>query len=194
MNKCLVLFVEGDTEVEFYKRIISDARNRMPNRRLNINIEIRNIEGVGGFKNIALRKFIKDIKRKYGIDYEYTIVLCRDSDVFELAQKPPVNWNEVETAFFDNGASKVIHIEAIHTIEDWFLYDFEGILSFLRLPKSTKMPKGNGYERLKTLFRKADKMYYKGMKSNGMVERLDIKKIVHNIHDQIGSLYNALMS
>lgn len=25
MNKCLVLFVEGDTEVEFYKRVIANA-------------------------------------------------------------------------------------------------------------------------------------------------------------------------
>lgn len=28
MSKCLVLFVEGDTEVEFYKRVIANARDK----------------------------------------------------------------------------------------------------------------------------------------------------------------------
>lgn len=27
MNKCLILFVEGDTEVEFYKQVVANARN-----------------------------------------------------------------------------------------------------------------------------------------------------------------------
>lgn len=28
MSKCLVLFVEGDTEAEFYKQVIADARKQ----------------------------------------------------------------------------------------------------------------------------------------------------------------------
>lgn len=28
MNKCLILFVEGDTEIEFYRRVIADARQK----------------------------------------------------------------------------------------------------------------------------------------------------------------------
>ena len=49
MGKCLVLFVEGETEVEFYKQVIAHARKMHP----------RNVGGVGGFKSIALRKFTK---------------------------------------------------------------------------------------------------------------------------------------
>lgn len=30
MNKCLVLFVEGDTEVEFYKAVITFAKKKQP--------------------------------------------------------------------------------------------------------------------------------------------------------------------
>lgn len=66
MSKCLVLFVEGDTEVEFYKRVISNARQKRADGRFDIYIECKNVRGVGGFKNIALRKFIKEIKPKYG--------------------------------------------------------------------------------------------------------------------------------
>ena len=92
MNKCLVLFVEGDTEVEFYKRVLLNARQKRPQKRFDISIECKNVKGVGGFKNIALRKFIKEIKPKYGEECEFSIALCRDTDVFELSPKPPVDW------------------------------------------------------------------------------------------------------
>ena len=78
MSKCLVLFVEGDTEVEFYKQVVANARKLHPAGRFDTNIEYRNVRGVGGFKSIALRKFTKEIKPKYGDDCEFTIV----SDLF----------------------------------------------------------------------------------------------------------------
>ena len=62
MSKCLVLFVEGDTEVEFYKQVIANARKQRPNGMFDTSIECKSINGVGGFKNIVLRKFVKDIK------------------------------------------------------------------------------------------------------------------------------------
>lgn len=75
MNKCLVLFVEGDTEVEFYKHVVANARKSHPAGRFDTNIEYRSIGGVGGFKSIALRKFVKEIKPKYEDNCEFTIVL-----------------------------------------------------------------------------------------------------------------------
>ena len=89
MSKCLVLFVEGDTEVEFYKRVIANAKGKRENKRFDTSIECINVNGVGGFKKIALRKFIKDVKPKYDNDCVFTVVLCSDTDVFELAQKHP---------------------------------------------------------------------------------------------------------
>ena len=96
MSKCLVLFVEGDTEVEFYKQVVANARKLHPAGRFDTNIEYRNVRGVGGFKSIALRKFTKEIKPKYGDDCEFTIVLCSDTDVFDFAPKPPIKWDEVK--------------------------------------------------------------------------------------------------
>lgn len=96
MSKCLVLFVEGDTEVEFYKQVIANARKMHPTGRFDTNIEYRNVKGVGGFKSIALRKFTKEIKTKYNDDCEFTVVLCSDTDVFEFASKPPIKWDEVK--------------------------------------------------------------------------------------------------
>ena len=42
------------------------------------------------------------------------------------------------------------------------------------------------------LYRMANKVYYKGMKSNGMVEKLDIDKISEAVKEQIAPLYKAL--
>lgn len=190
MNKCLVLIVEGDTEIEFYKQVITYVRTTM-NRKFDLNIEYINVKGVGGFKNIALRKFVKEIQVKY-TNYKFTVALCRDTDVFELSPKPPVNWKEIEKAFYDAGVEKVIHIRAKHSIEDWFLYDSEGIKSFLRLPKKTKVSGKNGYDKLKRLYTQANKIYFKGMKSNGMIRKLDIEKIMNCIKHELNPLYKEL--
>lgn len=177
MSKCLVLFVEGDTEVEFYKQVVANARKLHPAGRFDTNIEYRNVRGVGGFKSIALRKFIKEIKPKCDDDCEFTIVLCSDTDVFDFAPKPPIKWDEVKKELTDNGASKIIHVQAKRSIEDWFLYDIEGILGFLRLGKNTKVSGKNGYDKLQRLYKQANKVYYKGIQSNGMIGRLDIERL-----------------
>ena len=192
MSKCLVFFVEGDTEVEFYKRIVSNARQFHPEKRFNTNIEYKNVKGVGGFKNIALRKFEKEIKTKYSSDYEFTIVLCSDTDVFEFAQKPPIKWKEIKEELKKSGAKNIIHIQAKRSIEDWFLYDLEGILGFLRLNKKIRATGKNGYEKLQHLYKQANKVYYKGIKSNGMIARLNIEKISETVNDQLIPLYKAL--
>ena len=192
MNKCLVLFAEGDTEIEFYKQLAASVRKQRLVDRFDTNIEFRNVRGVGGFKNIAFRKFVKEIKPKYGENCNFTIVLCSDTDVFEFASKPPVKWDEVKRELVNKGASKIIHVQAERSIEDWFLYDTEGILAFLRLNKNTKVSGKSGYDKLQRLYKQANKVYYKGIKSNGMIGRLDIEKIAGAVKDQLDPLYKAL--
>ncbi|SET49398.1 hypothetical protein [[Clostridium] polysaccharolyticum] len=139
-----------------------------------------------------MRKFVKEIKPKYAADCEFTIILCSDTDVFELSQKPPIKWDEVKEGMMDYGAKKVIMVRAKRFIEDWFLYDAENIISFLRLKKTTKVVGSTGYDKLKKLYRQANRVYYKGMRSNGMVEKLDIDKISLAVKDQLAPLYKIL--
>lgn len=192
MNKCLIIFVEGATEIEFYKKVVANARIKNGNKKFDTNIEYRNVNGIGGFKDIVLRKFIKEIKPKYDKTCKFTIVLCSDTDVFELEKKPPIIWKDVISNLEDNGADKVVMIRAKKSIEDWFLLDYENILSFLRLRKDTKISGSNGYEKLKKLYKKANKIYYKGMKSNNMIDKLDLDKILINVYDELAPLYKEL--
>lgn len=192
MNKCLILFVEGDTEVEFYKRVVAHARKLHPANRFDTHIEYRNVKGIGGFKGNALRKFTKEIKPKYGEKCIYTVVLCSDTDVFDFSSKPPIKWKEVEQELRKNGASKIIQVRAKHSIEDWFLCDADGIIGFLRLGKGTKIIGKSGYDKLQNLYKRANKVYFKGVKSNGMIAKLDIDKIVNSVRDQLKPLYDVL--
>ncbi len=193
MDRCLVLFVEGETEVEFYRRIISEAKKLRPNKQFDLEIETKCVKGVGNFKTDVLRKFKKEIITNHADVKEFIIVLCSDTDVFEFTQHPPIIWKDVIAELRNAGANEVIHIQAKHSIEDWFLYDLEGIISFLRLPKKTKVPSsGNGYQKLNKLYGMAHKMYFKGMKSNGMIQKLDFEKIIGNISQEMKPLYKVL--
>ena len=66
MNKCLVLFVEGKTEVEFYKQLIRYIRECAASGKLNHKIICRSVNGIGGFKKEVNRIFLKEILPKLG--------------------------------------------------------------------------------------------------------------------------------
>lgn len=175
-EKVVVIFIEGETEIEFYKRLVTTMRSHCGGR-LMCSVEPVNASGIGQYKDKVLRIFEKRIKKKYPNGTFY-VALCYDQDVFEMGKNPPVNWQEVKKTFLDNGADDVRLIKAVHSIEDWFLCDAEGIFRYLHLPTNTKLPSGNGYERLKAIFKKKNKMYIKGKTNGNFVQALDIEKIL----------------
>ena len=58
-------------------------------------------------------------------------------------------------------------------------------MGFLRLGKNTKATGKNGYDKLQRLYKQANKVYYKGIQSNGMIGRLNIGKIADAVKDQL---------
>ncbi len=193
MNKCIVLFVEGQTEVEFYNKIISYIREQLPNKKFDVKINCINVEGVGGFKKEALKKFKKEIKIKYK-NHQFIIFCCLDSDVFEGSQQPPINLNKIQKDLKINGANKVFIIQAVHTIEDWFLIDIESILSFLKLKPTTNINGKNGLDKMKTIYKKANKTYIKGGNTKDFIEKLNINKIIQNeeVKEKLKPLFDEL--
>ena len=173
-NKVIVLFVEGDTEIEFYKALISHLRKKNESP-FTCNFEYKNMRGVGNYKNDALRR-LNDVKRKYP-NSEIHAFLCYDTDVFELSKKPPVNMKEVKQKLLENGASKVDLIKAKKSIEDWFLLDYDGVIRYLRLPAKTPKETGTGQAILQKLFKKAKRIYTKGGKTEGFIDHLNIEMI-----------------
>ena len=174
-KKVVALFVEGPTEIEFYKAVIKYAHDIM-GTPFNCTFEWIDMHGIGNYKNDALRKF-KALQKKYPDDDIYAI-LCIDTDAFEFSKKPPIDKTAIKSSIETAGAKKVCYIEAKHSIEDWFLADFEGVVSYLGLPKNTNCPKGTGQVALKQLFRDAKKVYVKGSNTANLIKKLNIGKIM----------------
>lgn len=174
-KKIVALFVEGPTEIEFYKAVVKYAHDIMKTP-FNCTFEWLDMRGIGNYKNDALRKF-KALQKKNPDDDIYAI-LCIDTDAFEFSKKPPIDKAVVKKTIEDAGAKKVCYIEAKHSIEDWFLADFDGVVSYLGLPRGTKRPKGKGQEVLKKLFRDAKKVYVKGHNTENFIKSLDAGKIM----------------
>lgn len=181
-EKVVVIFIEGETEIEFYKKLVSIMRTHCGGR-LTCSVETIDASGIGQYKDKVLRVFMKRIKNNYP-NGEFYVALCYDQDVFEIGKNPPVNWREVKDAFLANGAKKVCLIKAVHSIEDWFLCDTEGIFRYLQLPADTKLPSGSGYEQLKSLFKKGKRVYIKNKTSKKFVQAIDVEKVLsNNCHD-----------
>ena len=187
-SSVVIIFVEGYTEVEFYKSLVRTIRS-INGDTLPCLVETKNLKGIGNYKKDILASF-KKLKKKHP-DCKYHIFLCYDTDAFEFQRKPPVDWRKIKQDLEKEHADTIHLVPAEKSIEDWFLIDTEGVLKYLKLPSSTKMPKGTGQKVIKSLFKKSNKIYVKG-KAADLIEYLDIKKILVNIYSNIKNLCTSL--
>lgn len=189
----IVLFVEGDTENEFYKALIQFLRS-INDDKFNCFIEYQVLKGIGNFCSKAERILKKDLMRrpKYR-NLSFKVLLCYDTDVFERNEnRMRINWHAVEKTMHEIGVSNVFHIKATSSIEDWFLADPNGIKSFLNITKSADISKYKGLKGLKRLFSEHGKRYAKGVKCEGLVSSLDINRILRSYCHQIHTLCKIL--
>lgn len=181
-NRVITCFyTEGATDEVFYDKLRQHLRTHSISKKFCVsNVEKSNIQGIGNFQSKLLRKFKAEIlPLKKNVTDEIIVFLCYDKDVFELVSKtPPVDRKKLENELIVAGATKVIHIVADKSIEDIFLSDINSILSFLKLKQSDASSlTGNGYEKLKKLYKKANKIYQKGENVEEFVEKLNMDLI-----------------
>lgn len=187
-KKCIVLYVEGQTDEEFYNRIKDNIKNKIPGKRFMVNeLKVVCIKGITKFSSKLLSKFKTEIMAHHLKD-EVIVFLCYDNDAFEYGFHPPVDRKKLEEDLYKAGATKVNHIVAKRNIEDWFMIDEQGILKYLRLNKNTKINGSNGLEKIKYLFKCANRVYQKGSKVDGLVDSLDMNLICSKICSEISVL------
>lgn len=187
----VILFVEGETEKEFYESLISFYR--ATSKKAICGCKIYNMKGIGRFENKAVAKLKTEILPKFK-DYNLKVICCYDTDVFELAQKPPVNWKIVEKKVNDLGVEHFGEVKARQMIEDWFLKDLSGICKFLSISQPKKLDGKTGNEKMKILFRtgKKPKIYQKGTNSHKFIPSLNIKLIRDQVKTELESLELSL--
>lgn len=191
LNKGCLLFVEGDTEKVFYELLIEELMKKNLIVAIKTPFIIKNLKGIGGFKRIATRYYQNEVLPKYR-NTQFSIGLAYDTDVFEYDRQPIIDWQKVDANFKKNGAIEIVHVRQKSMIEDVFLEDYQGVLKFLNLPKNSKIPKGNGYEKLQLLFNRANKIYYKGYLCKKLLKNLDLIRIYQKREDVLYPLVRIL--
>ncbi len=192
----VVIYTEGETDKVFYDRLLSYIKTKANGNKFVVDeIKKSNISGIGNFKIKLINKFKKEINIQKYKDYNKIVVLCYDEDVFELVnQKPPIDRIQLEKDLKVEGAQKVIHLVAKSSIEDVFLIDIENIIKTLHISqKSTNNLTGNGFQKLKTLYKKTNNIYVKGAKVEPFVHKLDIEKICNAQCEIYCKLCNILL-
>lgn len=176
-KKVILLYVEGETEEEFYKKLHEHLKSKGDN---NYILKVICLKSNTKFANKLIYKFKNEIIEKYR-DNEIVVALCYDSDEYEFGKHPAFKAKEIESHLKKLGANKVIHLIANKTIEDFIMYDEVGVKKFLHLPLKTKLKGRNGLDKIKNLYNKANKTYFKGNKTSGLIDSLDMEIICDKI-------------
>lgn len=177
-KKCIVIYTEGETECEFYDKLLDELKRINQIDRFNVDKIIKQcLKGITKFDKKLLKKFEYEIKAKYS-DYEIIVFLCYDTDVFDFNAKPLVNWNDVDAKLKRLGAKEIHHIKAEKCIEDIFLIDIIGICKYLNIPQVKRVNGQNGVEKMKNLFMRGNRIYQKGFSCEGFINALDISLIL----------------
>ena len=174
----VVMFVEGDTDEILFKALIDYYRTVS-------KTEIRpcricNLKGVTRYSSKLLAKlqneFLPEARSK---GYKIQTVCCSyDTDVFEARNPLMVDWNKLRKKVKRMGIEQFVQLGIKSSIEDWLLYDMEGICRYLNLTTQPKSLKGsNGNAKLNDLFGKAKKTYQKGYQAKELVAALDLSVI-----------------
>lgn len=155
LKKIIVIFTEGETDEVFYKLLYQHFRK---NNEIKTKGIVKNLKGIGRYEQKAPAKLKHEVINKNS--KSRIIVFCSyDLDVFQIPfqAKPPVDWKKVEQKLYDFGADEVFHIKADKMIEDWFLYDIEGLCRFLKIKKPKKIVGKTAFDKIKILFKKGNK-------------------------------------
>ena len=193
MKELVVFFVAGDTEVKFYQRLVSYYRDKYDKPNCKV-LTPKNVRGVGNYQRVV-RIFKNSVISQYhSSDYAYHVFLCYDSDVFEWDKKPPVEWDSLENELMKSGAARVVQVRAVHSIEDWFLYDTVGLGKFLHRRGKIQKKGCSGQKYLAKLFREAGRVYIKGSACDELIKALDMSVIISHIGSEIKEIEDEFKS
>ena len=174
-KKKALFFVEGETEVEFYNKILSKYFLSLPKKIINLHGNSNIYRKILGETNEHLRRNENDIVRIY---------CCIDRE--SRYHNPPLNINELITLLKDKFKKNFLSAEQIiatQMIESWFFHDIEGIYKFLSVPKAERKPhfftpvQKLTHIHLSSLFERYGKLYIKGKKCKFFLDNIDLIKI-----------------
>lgn len=190
MNK-VVIFVEGETDKVFFTHLLQYYR-RHSTTPVNA-CDIYNLKGFGKYESKAVSKVKNDVKPKLKKGYTLYAICCSyDTDVFEFAEHPPVDFRKVGKEILAMGIPHFVEVKAKKMIEDWFLKDLHGLCSFLKIKPPQSLKGKDGFNKMKLLFKSGNKIYQKGSYSHKFLESMDIAQIRGAVKPELRDLERVL--
>lgn len=191
-HELALIYVEGDTEEEFFKKLFVKYLRGMPRKTINLN-------GNFSIYNKILDKTLFIIRNKRSIMVRIFCFIDRES----RDHNPPLSISILRRRIKDTPELKkrVLSADLIlatQMIESWFFHDIEGIYKFLKTPRHERTPnKYRPVERfsandLSRLFTRYRKVYIKGKKGHNFANHLDIDKIF-NACDELKRGINLIL-
>jgi hypothetical protein len=192
MKKYVVIFVEGETDEEFFKKLL--AYYKETSTKELCACKVVNVRGIGRYESKAIAKLKREIKPKIEKDGDILNAVCcsYDTDAFEFAEKPPVDWRKIKAEVKKMGIPYFTEIKARLMVEDWFLKDVDGLCSFLKIERPKNLTGNSGLDKIKTLFKRGNKIYQKGRYSNKFLEHTNIALIRSEIANELKDLEKLL--
>jgi len=183
-NSILLLY-EGDTEKEFYRRMIS---NNVPNRRIRISYD--NLKGISTNINSKVIAKIKKHLENNPSEDNVNVFLGIDREG-DRTNESPIDINHILKTLSPakQRIAGIIEILATQDLESWLFIDIEGIFNFLRVPRRSRNPRrfqnieSFNHRNLSYLFRQYKRVYSKGHRVEGLLESLDLNKIYEECPD-----------
>lgn len=197
-NYYLIIFVEGQTDKEFFKKMVAYLRKKYEPKK-TVKVIYKNLQSVTNY-NKAVSIFENEIIKKSNVSKEvkFKIICFYDYDVLKNPYKikPPVNWNKLKKQLSNNiNVFHIYDIKAKYSIEDWFLQDIEGLCKYLKAKKTFKLKdlKGStGEEKIKDLFLRNSNVYQKGYNVSKFIEFLNFQTLYNKLENELKILVNCL--
>ena len=171
----VVIFVEGDTDKVFFDRLVQYYRQN--SETPVASCEVRNLHGVSRYNGKLsgkLKGLIIPAAARKGMEVQ-AVCCSYDTDVFEYAERPVVDWKRVAAEVKRLGIKEFCEVKVEQMMEDWLLDDIKGVCSYLKLKKKPGSLQGkNGYERLQHLYKAANNVYVKGLGASALIGALDM--------------------
>lgn len=171
-----LIFVEGDTEKEFYTKLAESYL-------CGISKSIINLHGIYNVHRNVLGKTEAFLHQHS--DVSVRIYCCIDRESRD--HNPPLDIAELRSTLKEQrDFDRVLSANAIiatQMIESWFFYDIDGIYKFLKVPRNLRSltkftpPEKFTHHDLSKLFARFGKTYIKGRKCANFINNLDMNKI-----------------
>ena len=194
LNPHVVIFVEGDTDQIFFDGLLEYYRKQ--STTLVHSCEVKNLKVVSRYTSKVTGNLQNEIcpkALKKGL--EVRAVCCSyDTDVFEFAERPVVDWKKVEREVKMLGIKEFCQVRVERMIEDWILDDMKGLMKFLRLTEMPKLSGNNAFDKIQVLFKRANKVYFKGISIKSFVGTIDyasVRKCRKAALDELEQLLNV---